>query len=391
MGNGITNTCCRRKGEYEPEISAGKISQNRSRRNTKDRNSNNNNLKSQVIQKESIIIDNKTHLRNQIKKIGNILTNDILDYIPKNIKQYISRNPYEKGNHKISRAYSNNFSENIFLSESVQFKNNNIIYCGEWTKEGIINGKGRMYKPKNEIFIEGEWANGSLVYGRLIGDKKIYIGSIEDNQFHGKGKLINFEHSSYEGFFSNGKKSGHGKLTYTDGCSYEGNFNNDEIDGYGEFIWNDGNYYKGDFTKGIFHGNGLLKWKNGDVYMGEFKKGFFCGNGIFYWKNEDEYYKGEYINNNKSGNGLYKLKNGDVYIGQWKDNTPYGRGSYETKNKIYSGMWKDGIFSKILDIVSKYQSGEINENVNFNFIPKVENINISTLEHINLKMMEAIN
>ena len=163
------------------------------------------------------------------------------------------------------------------------------------------------------------------------------------------------------------------------------------MNGYGEFYWNDGNCYKGEFSKGIFHGNGLLKWRNGNIYNGEFKKGFLNGKGIFYWKNEEEYYKGEYINNNKNGKGLYKFKNGDLYIGQWNNNKPSGKGTYETKNKIYSGIWKEGNFTELLDIVSKYQSGEINENIDFDFETNIENIDISSLDHINVKMMIEIN
>lgn len=379
MGNGIVNYCCQRV-ETEPEISSELKKKNN---NPIQRNS-----KTLINIKPNRIIDDKTYFLNKIKKIGNILNSEFYDNLPKKIQDYIEENPYEEVDKKFSDYTTNSITdiENIYFSKQIKLKNN-IIYIGEWTKEGIINGKGKMYKPDVETLIEGEWFNGSLKNGRIIDNKSVYIGYIEDNQFHGKGKYIEFKGDIYEGFFSFGKKHGEGKYIYSDGCTYEGNFENDEMDGQGEFNWTNGNNYRGEFSKGIFHGNGILKWRNGNIYNGEFKKGFFHGNGMFYWKKENEYYKGEYLDNNKNGKGLYKFKNGDIYIGQWINNRASGKGSYETKNKIYSGIWKDGSFLEVTDIVSKYQSGEIQENINFNFKTLLENIDISTLEHINVKMM----
>ncbi len=389
MGNGIVNYCCKRV-ENEPEISSCETKKKIHKKNSFNRNLNT--ISSTSIL-QNTIIDDKTYFLNKVKKIGNIINLEYFDNLPKKIQDYIDANPYEELDKKFSEYATNSYTEvdNIYFSQQIQLKNNNIIYIGEWTKEGIINGRGKMYRPDIETFIEGEWCNGSLKYGRIINNSSVYIGCIEDNQFHGKGKYIDFMGNTYEGLFSFGKKHGEGKFIYSDGCTYEGNFQNDEMDGQGEFNWINGINYKGEFSKGIFHGNGILKWRNGNIYNGEFKNGFFHGNGIFYWKKEEEYYKGVYLDNNKNGKGLYKFKNGDIYIGQWSNNKPSGKGNYETKNKIYSGIWKDGSFLEVLDIVSKYQSGEIKEKINFNFEALKENIDISTLEHINIKMMIEIN
>ena len=389
MGNGMIEFCCKRSGELEPEINKTEIKSYKM--NSLHKNKKRNNYDINI--KQNNPFEDKIYFLNKIKKVGNILNSDIFDSLPTFIQTYIRENPYEDIDKKISDYSTNSIeeSENINFSKSIQLKNNNIIYLGEWTKEGIINGKGKMFEPDVETFIEGEWSNGSLRYGRIINNKSVYIGYIEDNQFHGKGKYIEFKGDLYEGLFSFGQKNGKGKYLYSDGCTYNGNFENNEMDGYGEFNWTNGNYYKGNFSKGIFDGNGFLKWTNGNIYNGEFKKGFFHGNGIFYWKKEEEYYKGEYISNNKNGKGLYKFKNGDIYIGHWNNDRPSGKGTYETKNKIYTGIWKEGIFIEILDIVSKYQSGEINENIDFNFRTNIENIDISALDHINVKMMVEIN
>ena len=266
---------------------------------------------------------NRRNFINNINKIGNILNLDFLFFIPNKTKEYIKENPYESifinSNNSTKES---DLEKNINFSKPIQLKNNDIIYIGEWTEEGIINGKGKMYKPESRSYIEGEWSKGSLIYGRIITEENIFIGYLEENQYNGKGKLLDFKGNIYEGLFSLGVKSGEGKYLYIDGCSYEGSYKNDLMDGYGIFKWNNDICYKGEFNKGIFNGKGILKWNNNDIYNGQFKNGFFYGKGIYYWKNENEYYKGEYINNMKNGKGLYLFKNGDIYKGYWDNGKP---------------------------------------------------------------------
>ena len=379
MGNGLINNCCRKNNNKEPELLS----------NSKPKINNNFLYEKYITTKtgQKII---KNNFINILKKTGNILNSDFLFFIPKKIKNYIEKNPYEKNN-----QFNNELNtEKISFLKPIQLKNNDIIYIGEWTKEGIIHGEGKMYKPLINTYIEGFWYKGCLKYGRIITNDYIYIGNIEENKFHGKGKLIDNKGNIYEGMFSGGGRWGVGKFFFTDGCIYEGNYENDEMNGYGIFKWNNGISYKGTFDKGIFHGNGILKWENDkiyNIYNGQFKKGFFHGKGIYYWKKENEYYKGDYINNIKNGNGLYLFNNGNIYYGNWFNGKPNGKGNYETKNKIYSGQWKDGNLIEINDIISKYQSGEINENINFNLHINKENFDINNLEHINTKNIIEIN
>ena len=335
-------------------------------------------------------LDENQNFLNKIKKIGVIVSsNDFENYIPINIRSYIKDKPFITNDYKLICDNYNSSTEtgNKIFPEAIKLKNNNILYQGEWTKDGIINGNGKMYKPDSNSYIEGEWENGNLKFGRIINNIGIYIGQTSDNFFHGEGKLEYANGDCYEGHFLKGEKHGQGTFKYFDGCIYTGKFQNNEMHGEGEFKWKDGNYYKGGFLKGILNGKGLFKHINGNIYNGDFMHGYFHGNGIFFWNGVEEYYKGEYSSGKKNGQGLYKFKNGDIYIGQWSENKPSGKGTLETKNKIYSGIWKEGKFMELLDIVSKYQSAEIHENVDLNFECLIEDIDVSKMEHLNIKLM----
>ena len=335
-------------------------------------------------------LDENQNFLNKIKKIGVIVSsNDFENYIPINIRSYIKDKPFITNDYKLICDNYNSSTEtgNKIFPEAIKLKNNNILYQGEWTKDGIINGNGKMYKPDSNSYIEGEWENGNLKFGRIINNMGIYIGQTSDNFFHGEGKLEYANGDCYEGHFLKGEKHGQGTFKYFDGCIYTGKFQNNEMHGEGEFKWKDGNYYKGGFLKGILNGKGLFKHINGNIYNGDFMHGYFHGNGIFFWNGVEEYYKGEYSSGKKNGQGLYKFKNGDIYIGQWSENKPSGKGTLETKNKIYSGIWKEGKFMELLDIVSKYQSAEIHENVDLNFECLIEDIDVSKMEHLNIKLM----
>ncbi|CAD8170713.1 unnamed protein product [Paramecium octaurelia] len=100
-------------------------------------------------------------------------------------------------------------------------------------------------------------------------ENEVYSGYWKDNQYHGQGKLINFQVEqiqgpydfrdlgniengwlSYEGEFYEGKMHGKGVLLLTNGEQFEGEFNDGMINGQGIYstsnmndirgIWNDG-------------------------------------------------------------------------------------------------------------------------------------------------------
>ena len=385
MGSGTVKLCCRiNKTENEPEIlSKGKQPKKSVTYQFSPPYDNSFITISQTLDENQFFL-------NKIKKIGVIISNNEFENsIPINIRSYIKDKPFISDDYKLIYDNYNSSTEfeNKIFQEPVKLKNNNILYQGEWTKDGIINGIGKMYKPDSESYIEGEWENGNLKFGRIINNIGIYIGQISDNCFNGEGKIEYANGDFFEGYFSKGEKHGQGVFKYFDGCVYTGMFQNNEMQGEGEFKWKDGNYYKGGFLKGILNGKGLFKHINGNIYNGDFMHGYFHGNGIFFWNGVEEYYKGEYSSGKKNGQGLYKFKNGDIYIGQWSENKPSGKGTLETKNKIYSGVWKDGKFMELIDVVSKYQSAEIHENIDLNIECLNENIDVSGMEHLNINLM----
>jgi hypothetical protein len=57
-----------------------------------------------------------------------------------------------------------------------------------------------------------------------------------------------------------------------------------------------------------------------------------------------EQYSGEYKHNQKDGEGVYIFENGDKYVGGFKNEKFDGYGELTTKDEIYKGQWKEGIF-----------------------------------------------
>ncbi|CAK91391.1 unnamed protein product (macronuclear) [Paramecium tetraurelia] len=101
-------------------------------------------------------------------------------------------------------------------------------------------------------------------------DNEVYSGYWHDNQYHGQGKLINFQAEQiegifdyqdlsgiengwlgYEGEFLEGKMHGSGKLQLTNGEKFEGNFNDGMIDGEGVYSTFHGQTVKGVWKEGI--------------------------------------------------------------------------------------------------------------------------------------------
>ncbi|CAD8213988.1 unnamed protein product [Paramecium octaurelia] len=101
-------------------------------------------------------------------------------------------------------------------------------------------------------------------------ENEVYSGYWRDNQYHGQGKLINFQVEqiqgpydyrdlgniengwlSYEGDFYEGKMHGKGVLILTNGEQFEGEFNDGMIDGQGIYSTSDRHDIRGVWKDGI--------------------------------------------------------------------------------------------------------------------------------------------
>ena len=83
----------------------------------------------------------------------------------------------------------------------VQFENGN-IYSGNWSDKYKMEGYGQYYIKDANLFVEGIWLEGKLIFGRIFfPNENIYEGGIKDSSFNGKGKLIYNNGDIYIGEF----------------------------------------------------------------------------------------------------------------------------------------------------------------------------------------------
>jgi|SaaInlV_125m_DNA_1040241.scaffolds.fasta_scaffold72340_1 hypothetical protein len=174
------------------------------------------------------------------------------------------------------------------------------------------------------------------------GDK--YIGDIEDDCPHGKGKMTfaNNEIMSYDGDWINGNKHGYGSYIYTNGAIYNGNFSNDVLDGEGTLVYkNTNDTYFGSFKNNRFHGKGTFIDKNGE-YNGDFQDDKKHGVGTMKYNSGDiKIYSGQWNSNKRTGKAFIMFSNGDIYCGNVKQGSKSGYGEYisfDTKTSL-SGQW----------------------------------------------------
>ncbi len=104
-----------------------------------------------------------------------------------------------------------------------------------------------------------------------LSNGSVYVGQMEGDLLHGRGKLTYADGSYYEGVFQNGELPIYGTIGAIDGRIYTGGITNGLADGKGTVIETDGRKYVGSFNKGLFDGQGTLTLLSGYSYIGEFK------------------------------------------------------------------------------------------------------------------------
>ena len=264
--------------------------------------------------------------------------------IPKNANNYMIQNVLNIPQNIIQKKPT-------YEMKPVQFQNGN-IYCGNWSEKYKMEGYGQYYIKEANLFVEGIWDGGKLVYGRIFfPNENIYEGEIKNSSFMGKGKLIFNNGDIYIGDFNDGERTGNCKYIFKDGTIYEGQILNGEFKGHGIMQWTNGVQYEGNFCGQILTGNGkMTNIHTGDTYLGNFDNNYFNGFGICTFSDKSSY-EGTFEYGVRSGNGVYKNKDGLLYEGNWANNLPNGVGKLGCNDFIVKGVWNNGKNVEIIDFI----------------------------------------
>jgi len=144
----------------------------------------------------------------------------------------------------------------------------NIIYEGDFT----------FYKYPNctNIFVMGK---GTMLVHESMHGNYIQSGNICNSLLNGKGKVVDSNGTTYEGFFENDSLNGTGKITFKDGTTYEGDFHNDSLNGTGKITFKDGTIHEGNFKNNLLNELGKITFKHGTTHEGDFYNGILNGQG----------------------------------------------------------------------------------------------------------------
>ena len=176
--------------------------------------------------------------------------------------------------------------------------------------------------------------------GYRLTNNYLYYGNFQNNEFNGKGIMINKDGSSLFGDWVNGMCTGKGVLKISNKLEYNGDFVENKKHGYGIEKYPDGSRYEGEFQDNKKNGKGKCIISNGETYEGDFKDDLFNGEGKYRWPKESREYIGHFKNGNMDGKGINKFKDGSVYEGYYKNGLKHGLGKYSWPNgKVFYGSW----------------------------------------------------
>ena len=115
---------------------------------------------------------------------------------------------------------------------------------------------------------------GSVAKKKFYANGDTYVGTLRDEQRHGKGTMIFYESGShYYGDWIDDKRIGMGIIKYSDGSSYEGEFRNDMCNGRGVFRWANGDAFDGYWCNDKRNGSGKYIFADGTFYEGVWHEG----------------------------------------------------------------------------------------------------------------------
>ena len=294
---------------------------------------------SQFSQKEQGIKLNKmkNNLKNKLPEIGKYIPlNEYKNKINQNVYNYIET---KKLNFK--KYIPPNIS--TFLSNPIQFKDNNNIYYGNWNEKCEMEGYGIYYINDKQVITEGIWTKGNIIFGRIFftnGD--IYEGEMKNSVPNGKGKFLFANGEEYKGDFEQGEMTGIGVFIFSDKTEYNGAIENGIFNGKGKMKWINGIEYEGDFANSSISGFGTITNIQNEKYKGSFDKNEFNGQGTYYYSNGDEY-EGNFEYGIKRGKGIFRRNDKVVFEGFWNDDLPNGNGVITYRGKKLKGFWRNGV------------------------------------------------
>ena len=294
--------------------------------------------------------DYKKKFELNLPKIGKYIgITQFQEIIPEIANEYLIENIIKKPEHM-------QLNNNLYEMKPVEFENGN-IYKGNWDEEFKMDGLGQYYIKDGNVFIDGIWDDGKLIYGRIFYDNNnIYDGQIKNSSYHGKGKLLFNNKEKYEGDFVDNEVTGNGIFTFADGTVYEGGFEKGEFKGHGIMKWNNGDIqYEGEFNGALLNDYGKLIGNNGEKYEGFFTNNYFNKKGIYVYSDGSSY-EGGFEFGLKNGKGVYTKKDLFVYEGDWANNMPHGFGKFCYKDYIVIGVWRNGINVEI----TNFEKGDEN-------------------------------
>ena len=215
--------------------------------------------------------------------------------------------------------------------EVVRFEDGNVVW-------GKVTKTSRIY----EGFIQDNLYHGK---GRLETDLFIYSGEFEKGIFHGQG-LFNAktEKSSLCGIFNNGRMIK--GVVEIQSQRYEGSLNaSEEAEGYG-IITTPDYRYEGEWKAGKFHGTGTFE----DLKAGSKKKGIFEDGNLVSGKMVigQKKWKGNF-NAAGEADGKCRFDSPEIsYDGHWKNDKFHGQGIMEKKKQgeVLTGRFENNYIAE---------------------------------------------
>ena len=202
-----------------------------------------------------------------------------------------------------------------------------LVYSGNFD-DGVPSGSGKMTGPSGLVytgfFINGQFDGQGTLEER--GGKRTYVGQFSEGRRHGKGVQKYEEGSTYEGDFQSGRRHGVGKFSSAT-FTFEGSWENDNFHGRGKLVEAQTGrvMYDGQWKNGRREGKGYSTYPDGTKYTGGFVNDMRDGIGVMEnstlgWKFGGDWSKGRRHGNGELAAPSYK------YTGEWQQDRRTGQG-----------------------------------------------------------------